>query len=56
MKARKKMKHTQLVSETITQIRQRFVPKGADIKKCIEILLDKDYLERLDDDELGYLA
>jgi cullin 1 len=56
MKARKKMKHTQLMSETINQIRSRFVPKVGDIKKCIEILLDKEYLERLDDDELGYLA
>ncbi|KAK3687260.1 Cullin [Podospora appendiculata] len=56
MKARKRMKHQQLVSETINQIRQRFVPKVADIKKCIEILLDKEYLERLDDDDLGYLA
>ena len=56
MKARKKMKHQQLVSETINQIRQRFVPKIGDIKKCIEILLDKEYLERLDDDNLGYLA
>lgn len=56
MKARKRMKHAQLVSETITQIKGRFLPKVADIKKCIEILLDKEYLERLDDDELGYLA
>lgn len=56
MKARKRMKHQQLVSETINQIRQRFVPKVSDIKKCIEILLDKEYLERLEDDELGYLA
>ncbi|KOS17945.1 Cullin-1 [Escovopsis weberi] len=56
MKARKRMKHTQLVSETINQIRSRFVPKVSDIKKCIEILLDKEYLERLNDDELGYLA
>lgn len=56
MKARKKMTHSQLVSETINQIRSRFVPKVADIKKCIEVLLEKEYLERLDDDELGYLA
>ncbi|ODA76238.1 hypothetical protein RJ55_08083 [Drechmeria coniospora] len=56
MKARKKMKHSQLVSETIHHIRSRFVPKVSDIKKCIEILLDKEYLERLDEDELGYLA
>lgn len=56
MKARKRMKHQQLVSETINQIRQRFMPKVGDIKKCIEILLDKEYLERLEDDELGYLA
>ncbi|KAI6090166.1 Cullin-domain-containing protein [Hypoxylon rubiginosum] len=56
MKARKKMKHSQLVSECISQIKSRFVPKITDIKKCIEILLDKEYLERLEDDDLGYLA
>lgn len=50
------MKHSVLVSECISQIKTRFVPKVADIKKNIEILLDKEYLERLDDDELGYLA
>ncbi|KLU81874.1 Cullin-1 [Magnaporthiopsis poae ATCC 64411] len=56
MKARKRMKHNQLVSETIAQIKGRFVPQIPAIKKCIEILLDKEYLERLEDDELGYLA
>lgn len=50
------MKHSLLVSECIAQIRTRFIPKIPDIKKCIDILLEKEYLERLDDDELGYLA
>ncbi|KAL1871605.1 hypothetical protein VTK73DRAFT_1954 [Phialemonium thermophilum] len=56
MKARKRMTYQQLLLETAHQIRQRFVPPVNDIKKCIEILLDKEYLERLEDDELGYLA
>lgn len=56
MKSRKKMKHVLLVQETLTQLSTRFNPKPADIKKSIDQLIEKEYLERLDDDELGYLA
>ena len=56
MKSRKKMKHVVLVQETITQIKGRFTPKISDIKKMIDSLIEKEYLERLDNEEMGYLA
>ena len=56
MKSRKKMKHVQLVQETISQIKNRFTPKVSDIKKSIDQLIEKEYLERLENEELGYLA
>lgn len=57
MKSRKKMKLVLLVQETISQIKSRFTPKVQDIKKSIDQLIEKEYLERLEEnDELGYLA
>lgn len=56
MKSRKKMKHVQLVQETISQIKSRFTPKIPDIKKSIDQLIEKEYIERLEDDDLGYVA
>lgn len=56
MKGRKKLRHVQLVEEVITQVKNRFPPKVSDIKKNIDILMEKDYIERLDNDELAYIA
>lgn len=56
MKSRKKMKHVQLVQEVIQQVKSRFPPKVPDIKKNIEALMEKDYIERLEGDEVSYIA
>ncbi|CAI5715722.1 unnamed protein product [Hyaloperonospora brassicae] len=44
MKARKKLSHALLMSEIFTQV--RFPAKAADIKRRIESLIDREYLER----------
>lgn len=56
MKSRKKLKHVELVQEVIQQVKSRFPPKIPDIKKNIDALMEKDYIERLDGDELSYIA
>lgn len=48
MKARKTMKNQPLIQEVISQISQRFAPKIPDIKKAIDTLLEKDYIERVE--------
>ncbi|CAI8030235.1 Cullin-2 [Geodia barretti] len=58
MKARKSLKHNQLIEETIQQVKSRFTPSVAMIKKCIEILMDRQYLERQETarDTYDYIA
>ncbi|KAI0036500.1 Cullin-domain-containing protein [Vararia minispora EC-137] len=58
MKARKTMKNQPLIQEVIQQISQRFAPKIPDIKKAIETLLEKEYIERVEGtrDTFNYVA
>jgi len=46
MKNRKSLDHNNLVTEVISQLQGRFSPAPAMIKKRIEALIDREYLER----------
>jgi cullin 2 len=58
MKARKIIKHNALIQEVIEQSKNRFSPSITMIKKCVEALMDKQYLERVANstDEYSYVA
>ncbi|MCJ1433284.1 hypothetical protein MMC27_002643 [Xylographa pallens] len=56
MKSRKTIKHAELVAEVIKATKSRGVLDPADIKKNIEKLIEKDYMERNDGNVYEYLA
>ncbi|KAK9710592.1 hypothetical protein K7432_008351 [Basidiobolus ranarum] len=54
MKDRKTMEHNNLISEVTRQLSSRFLPNPMDIKKRIEALIDREYLERSEEDRKMY--
>ncbi|KAI8912953.1 Cullin [Powellomyces hirtus] len=58
MKTRKVMQNQLLVTETIDQLKARFRPTVPAIKKCIDMLLEKEYIERMEEqrDMFQYIA
>lgn len=49
MKARRSIAHQLLVVEVIEQLKTKFTPGHSDIKKQVDVLIDKEYLERGED-------
>lgn len=57
MKTRKKLRQNPLIEEVICQAQHRFIPNVVMIKKAIESLIEKQYIERIDNgDEYQYMA
>ncbi|CBY34325.1 unnamed protein product [Oikopleura dioica] len=48
MKTRKQVNHSTLMSETINHLASRFKPSVQKIKACVETLIEKEYIERVD--------
>ncbi|CAO4366622.1 unnamed protein product [Caenorhabditis nigoni] len=54
MKTRKRLNHNNLVTEVTEQLRHRFMPSPAIIKQRIEILIEREFLQRDELDHRSY--
>jgi cullin 3 len=55
MKAKKRLDYNGIVLEVTSQVRNRFLPTPGDIKKHLEGLIDRDFIERDPEDRKVYL-
>ncbi|KAJ1918680.1 hypothetical protein IWQ60_007432 [Tieghemiomyces parasiticus] len=55
MKSHKKLDHNNLLAEVTQQLQPRFTADPAMIKQRIEVLIDREYMERSPDDRRVYL-
>jgi cullin 3 len=46
LQARKALTHNDIIAEVTRQLQQRFMPQPVVIKKRIESLIEREYLER----------
>ncbi|PGH01645.1 Cullin 3 [Blastomyces parvus] len=51
MKQRKTLSHSQLIAEVISQLVSRFTPEVNMVKKRIESLIDREYIDRIPDSD-----
>ena len=54
MKAKKQLGHAILIADVTSQLQSRFTPDPLMIKKQIEQLIEREYLERDTDDRKMY--
>ena len=56
MKSKKTIGHQQLIAETIKATKSRGTLQPVDIKKNIDKLIDKEYMERVEGGKYAYVA
>jgi cullin 1 len=56
MKSRKIVKHNDLINEVLPQTLTRFQAKVIDIKRVIDLLIEREYIQRVDNNSYEYLS